>query len=43
VAIAAADEVRLAVLGDSLAAGFGLAAEDAFPAQLEKALRAQGL
>ena len=40
---AAADEARLAILGDSLAAGFGLAAEDAFPAQLENALRAQGL
>ena len=40
---ALAEGVRLAVLGDSLAAGFGLAAEDAFPAQLQRALRAQGL
>ncbi len=40
---AAAEGVRLAVLGDSLAAGFGLAAEDAFPARLERALRSQGL
>lgn len=33
---------RLAVLGDSLTAGFGLPAKDAFPAQLERALRAKG-
>lgn len=33
---------RLLVLGDSLAAGYGLAAEEAFPAQLEKALRRAG-
>jgi len=33
---------RLLVLGDSLAAGYGLAAEEAFPAQLEKALRQAG-
>ena len=34
---------RLAVLGDSLAAGYGVAAEDAFPAKLEKALREGGV
>lgn len=33
---------RLLVLGDSLAAGYGLKAEDAFPAQLEAALRRDG-
>jgi acyl-CoA thioesterase-1 len=33
---------RLLVLGDSLTAGYGLAAEEAFPAQLEKALRQAG-
>lgn len=30
--------LRLLVLGDSLAAGFGLADEDSYPAQLERAL-----
>ena len=30
------------MLGDSLAAGFGLPREDAFPARLEAALRAEG-
>jgi acyl-CoA thioesterase-1 len=34
--------LRLLVLGDSLAAGYGLAAEEAFPAQLEKALQQAG-
>ena len=38
----AAGEPRIVVLGDSLTAGFGLAREDAFPARLEAALRAQG-
>lgn len=33
---------RLLILGDSLAAGYGLAPEDAFPAQLERALRRHG-
>ncbi|MHA1107516.1 MAG: arylesterase [Alphaproteobacteria bacterium] len=33
---------RIVVLGDSLTAGYGLAAEDAFPARLEAALRAGG-
>ncbi len=39
---AQAAEKRLLVLGDSLGAGYGLPAEDAFPAQLERALRARG-
>ncbi len=38
----AAGEPRIAVLGDSLTAGFGLPKEDAFPARLEAALRAGG-
>jgi acyl-CoA thioesterase-1 len=33
---------RLLVLGDSLSAGYGLSAADAFPAQLERALKARG-
>ncbi len=33
---------RLLVLGDSLTSGYGLAAQDAFPAKLEAALRARG-
>ena len=39
---AAAAEPGIVVLGDSLAAGFGLPREDAFPARLEAALKAQG-
>ena len=39
---AAAEEPAVVVLGDSLTAGYGLAQEDAFPARLEAALRAQG-
>jgi len=39
----AAHQVRVVVLGDSLSAGFGLAANEALPAKLEKALRAKGL
>jgi acyl-CoA thioesterase-1 len=35
--------VRIVVLGDSLSAGLGLAANEALPAKLEKALKAQGL
>jgi acyl-CoA thioesterase-1 len=43
-AAAAGDRpVRIVVLGDSLTAGFGLPADAAFPAKLEKALRAKGL
>jgi acyl-CoA thioesterase-1 len=34
--------VQIVALGDSLTAGFGLAAQDAFPAKLEAALRAKG-
>ena len=39
---AAAGEPAIVVLGDSLTAGYGLAREDAFPARLEAALRAEG-
>jgi len=39
---AAAPPFRLTVLGDSLVAGYGLDAADAFPAQLERALRDRG-
>jgi acyl-CoA thioesterase I len=35
--------VRIVVLGDSLSAGLGLAANEALPAKLEKALKAKGL
>lgn len=35
-------EVRILVLGDSLSAGYGLAAAEAFPAQLERALQEAG-
>lgn len=35
--------VRIVVLGDSLTAGYGLAAEDGFPARLEAALKADGV
>ena len=38
----AAEPIILAVLGDSLTAGFGLAPDRAFPARLEAALRAAG-
>jgi len=34
--------IRIVVLGDSLVAGFQLKAADAFPAQLERALKARG-
>ena len=41
---AAADRpVRIVALGDSLTAGLGLGAADAFPAKLERALKAKGL
>ena len=33
---------KLLVIGDSIAAGYGLPAEEAFPAKLEEALRARG-
>jgi acyl-CoA thioesterase I len=43
-AAAAADRpVRIVALGDSLTAGQGLPADQAFPAKLEQALRAKGL
>jgi acyl-CoA thioesterase I len=35
-------KMRIAVFGDSLTAGFRLKASEAFPAQLEKRLKAQG-
>lgn len=34
---------RIVVLGDSLSAGFGLAANEALPARLERALKARGV
>jgi len=34
--------LKIVAVGDSLTAGYGLAAEDGFPARLEKALRARG-
>ena len=40
---AAADPVRLLVLGDSLTAGYGLPAAASFPVRLEAALRAEGI
>jgi acyl-CoA thioesterase I len=41
---AAADRpVRIVALGDSLTAGLGLAANEAFPAKLEQALRTKGI
>jgi acyl-CoA thioesterase-1 len=42
-ATAAERPVKIVALGDSLTAGYGLAASEAFPAKLEKALRARGL
>lgn len=39
---AAAGPITILVLGDSLTAGYGLAEGEAFPAQLERALVAQG-
>jgi len=41
-ALAHAKPIRILVLGDSLAAGFGLAQPDAFQAQMQAALRAHG-
>jgi acyl-CoA thioesterase I len=35
--------IKMVVLGDSLSAGFGLPGSDAFPAKLQKALRAKGI
>jgi acyl-CoA thioesterase-1 len=42
-AVEAASEFRIVVLGDSLAAGLGLAEAEAFPAVAESLLRAEGL
>ncbi len=41
-AISRAEPINLVGFGDSLMAGYQLPAEDAFPARLEKALRAKG-
>lgn len=41
--VLAAEPVRILALGDSLTAGYGLAAEDGFVAQLQRALGAAGL
>jgi acyl-CoA thioesterase-1 len=40
---AAEGPVHLVALGDSLVAGYGLSASDAFPAKLQRALAAKGL
>ena len=40
---AAAEQLRLMVLGDSLTSGYGLQPEDGFTAQLQEALRDHGL
>jgi len=42
-AVVAAKPVKMVVLGDSLSAGLGLPASAAFPAQLQKALKAKGI
>lgn len=42
-AAAAERSIKIVALGDSLTAGYQLAVSEAFPAQLEKALRAKGL
>nr|AWM10647.1 arylesterase [Bradyrhizobium symbiodeficiens] len=39
----AAKPVKLVVLGDSLSAGLGLSAQDAFPAKLKKSLQNKGI
>lgn len=38
-----AQTMKIVAFGDSLTAGYGLAAEEAYPAKLEKALKAKGL
>jgi acyl-CoA thioesterase-1 len=40
--VVAGDQLRIVVLGDSLTAGYGLEAKDAFPVRLEQALQAAG-
>jgi acyl-CoA thioesterase I len=42
VAAPAGQPLRIVVLGDSLVAGFGIKPSDAFPAQLERALKERG-
>ena len=42
-AVAMAKPVKMVVLGDSLSAGYGLAASAAFPPRLQKALEAKGI
>ncbi|MBV8824749.1 MAG: arylesterase [Hyphomicrobiales bacterium] len=42
-AVASDRPLRIVALGDSLTAGYGLPAEDAFPAKLERALAANGI
>jgi len=42
IGMAQAGDLRLLALGDSLTAGYGLPHEEAFPVQLEAALRARG-
>jgi acyl-CoA thioesterase I len=42
-ALAAERLVNIVAFGDSLTAGYGLAASEAFPAQLQRALEAKGL
>jgi acyl-CoA thioesterase-1 len=39
---ALAETIRILAMGDSLTAGYGLPAEAGFPAQLERALKAEG-
>ena len=39
----AAKRIKIVVLGDSLSAGFGLSAADAFPTKLQKALKNKGI
>lgn len=41
--VAAADQIRLMVLGDSLTAGYGLPEKDAFPVKLQAALEKGGI
>jgi acyl-CoA thioesterase-1 len=38
----AGEPIRILILGDSLTAGYGLQAEEAFPVQLEQALKSAG-
>ena len=41
--VAAAEQIRLMVLGDSLTAGYGLPQKDAFPVRLHAALKQSGI